>query len=156
MGTWGNVLKSHLHRVIAVSYLCHYTISCSHLSQKPARTHTHTHTHTQIPRSLTVGFKINCSISNKPLLYLKLQLQFSITELPLIQSLLSSSGMATDLWSHHLCAVLPLWCTWGWLPKQHPNGDERKLHFLWKSQIGSDQWCQRTSDRQQRQTGNTS
>lgn len=56
----------------------------------------------------------------------------------LIQPLLFSSGTAADLWSHHLCSVLPLWCTWGWLSKQHPNGDERKLHFLWKSQIGPD------------------
>lgn len=110
--------------------------------------HTDTHKQIEIHRSLTVGFQINCSISNNPLLYLKLQ--FSITELPLIHPLLNSSGTAGDLWSHHLCAVLPLWCTWGWLPKQHPNGDERKLHFLWKSQIGPDQWCQRTSDRQQR------
>lgn len=59
--------------------------------------HTHTQTQIEIPRSLTVGFQINCSISNKPLLYLKLQLQFSITELPLIHPLLYSSGTAADL-----------------------------------------------------------
>ncbi len=46
MGTWVNVLKSHLHLVIPVSYLCHYTNLCPDLSQK--RAHTHTHTHTEI------------------------------------------------------------------------------------------------------------
>ncbi len=45
-GTWVNVLKSHLHLVIPVSYLCHYTNLCPDLSQKRAQTHTHTHTHT--------------------------------------------------------------------------------------------------------------
>ncbi len=44
MGTWGNVLISHLHLVIPMSYLCHYTNLCPHLSQ--THTHTHTHTHT--------------------------------------------------------------------------------------------------------------
>ncbi len=41
-----NVLKSHLHLVIPVSYLCHYTNLCPDLSQKRAHTHTQTHTHT--------------------------------------------------------------------------------------------------------------
>ncbi len=44
MGTWVNVLKSHLHLVIPVSYLCHYTNLCPDLSQKRAHTHTHTQT----------------------------------------------------------------------------------------------------------------
>ncbi len=39
-----SVLKSHLHLVIPVSYLCHYTNLCPDLSQKRAHTHTHTHT----------------------------------------------------------------------------------------------------------------
>ncbi len=59
MGTWVNVLKSHLHLVIPVSYLCHTNL-CPDLSQKRAHTHTthththshthtHTHTHSHIP-----------------------------------------------------------------------------------------------------------
>ncbi len=46
MGTWVNVLKSHLHLVIPVSYLCHYTNLCPDLSQTHTHTHTHIHTHT--------------------------------------------------------------------------------------------------------------
>ncbi len=53
MGTWVNVLKSHLHLVIPVSYLCHYTNLCPDLSQK--RTHTHTHTHTHISHSISIS-----------------------------------------------------------------------------------------------------
>ncbi len=52
MGTWVNVLKSHLHLVIPVSYLCHYTNLCPDLSQKRTHTHTHTHTHTQTDRQI--------------------------------------------------------------------------------------------------------
>ncbi len=33
MGTWGNVLKSHLHLVIPMLYPCHYTHLCPHLTQ---------------------------------------------------------------------------------------------------------------------------
>ncbi len=40
MGTWGNVLISHLLLVIPMSYLCHYTNWCPYLSQKWAHTHT--------------------------------------------------------------------------------------------------------------------
>ncbi len=45
VGTWGNVLKSHLLLEIPVIYPCHYTNVCPHLSQKCACTHTHTHLH---------------------------------------------------------------------------------------------------------------
>ncbi len=63
MGTWVNVLKSHLHLVIPVSYLCHYTNLCPDLSQKRAHTltlslsHTHTHTHTHT-YSLTLSLSL--------------------------------------------------------------------------------------------------
>ncbi len=57
MGTWVNVLKSHLHLVIPVSYLCHYTNLCPDLSQKRAHTNSlsHTHTHTHVWSAILVG-----------------------------------------------------------------------------------------------------
>ncbi len=45
MGTWVNVLISHLLLVIPMSYPYHYTNLCPHMSQKRTRAHTHTHTH---------------------------------------------------------------------------------------------------------------
>jgi len=40
---WGHVLISHLHLVIPMSCLCHYTNVCPDLSEKCVRAHTHTH-----------------------------------------------------------------------------------------------------------------
>ncbi len=40
---WENFLINHLLLVIPVSYPCHYTNLCPHMSQKCAHTHTHTH-----------------------------------------------------------------------------------------------------------------
>ncbi len=51
MGTWGNVLISHLLLVIPMSYPCHYTNLCPHLSQKHAHIHTHTQIHKKIYNS---------------------------------------------------------------------------------------------------------
>ncbi len=56
MGTWGNVLISHILLVIpAASYPCHYTNLCPHMSQK--RTHIHTHTKYHL-RQITFSVQI--------------------------------------------------------------------------------------------------
>ncbi len=47
MGTWANVLISHLLLVIPMSYPCYYTNVCPHLSQKHVRTHIYTQNHGQ-------------------------------------------------------------------------------------------------------------
>ncbi len=53
MGTRGNVLLSHLHLVIPMSHLCHYTNVCPHLTQKHSHTHFHKHTHTKPEAKVT-------------------------------------------------------------------------------------------------------
>lgn len=63
------------------------------------------------------------------------------------------SVTSTNLRPDHVGAVLPLWSPRGWLPKSHPHGDERKLHFLRKGPASSDQRCEGHSHRQQGQTG---
>ncbi len=63
MGTWGNVLINHLLPVIPVSYPCHYTNLCPHMSQQHAHTHTHTDTQsvissTKITSKMNKNYKI--------------------------------------------------------------------------------------------------
>ncbi len=64
LGTWGNVLINHLLLLIPISYPCHYTNLCPHISQERAHTHTHTHTHTHIPvwPSKWGPGKLTCSV----------------------------------------------------------------------------------------------
>ncbi len=61
-GHWVNVLISHLLLVIPMSYPCHYTNLCPHVTNTHTHTHTHTHTctrahtHTQTLYTAPVDF----------------------------------------------------------------------------------------------------
>ncbi len=112
MGTWGNVLISQLLLVIPMSYPCHYTNVCPHLSQRCTHTHTHIHikytfTSLELFYDCVINSQFSLKSKRKKTFQTSLSLMTSMNQSHCLLYVLSSEYLTTIHVIHHSPALRP-------------------------------------------------